>query len=182
MLVGFRENLMAGLDVARSIGDAGSWLEIAYVWTDALKNNGIRMHDDYFRGSIGMDYSLNPESYAFLEYHYNGAGETDPENYLNNFSKIAYQEGAVYLWSIHYLNPGLVYQISPLVSGTVQTLINLLDPSLYLGLNLEYNIAQDIYLAGGSYIGFGKSISNFQYQSEFGGYPNTFYTSFRYYF
>ena len=181
-LVGFRENILAGVDVARSIGRAGSWLEIAYVWTDALKRTGTKIDQNYFRGSIGLDYSFSEDSYAILEYHYNGAGEVDPEKYFGNFNKIAYQEGAVYLWSIHYLNPGIIYQISPLVSGTVQTLFNLVDPSLYLALNLEFNIAEDIYLVGGTFIGLGKSVNNFQFQSEFGGYPSTYYTSFRYYF
>jgi hypothetical protein len=182
MLIGFRENLLAGFDLARSIGGAGSWMELAYVWTDALKKSGTKLNQDYFRASLGMDYSFSDKSYAFVEYHYNGAGETEPQNYLSNYNKIAYLEGSVYLWSVHYLNPGLVYQISPLLSGTVQTLINLLDPSVYLALNLEYSIAQDIYLAGGAFLGFGKSLRDFQYQSEFGGYPNTFYTSFRFYF
>lgn len=182
MMVGFRENLLAGLDIARSFGGAGSWLELAYVWTDALKRSGTKINQNYFRGSFGMDYSFSEESYAFFEYHFNGAGESNPQNYLKNFTKIAYLEGSVYLWSVHYLNPGLVYQITPLLTGTVQNLINLLDPSIYLALNLEYSIAQDIYMAAGAFIGFGKTINNFRYQSEFGGYPSTYFTSLRFYF
>ena len=48
---------------------------------------------------------------------------------------------------------------------------------------LEYNIAEDIYLKGGSYIGIGPGPrSSVQPGSEFGSYPNIFYGSFRYYF
>jgi hypothetical protein len=54
---------------------------------------------------------------------------------------------------------------------------------------LEYNIAENIYLAGGAYLGIGKrpeivdlSSGTFRFHSEFGAYPAMFYTSFRVYF
>jgi hypothetical protein len=182
LLLGFRENFLAGFDLARSIGGAGSWLEMAYVWTDLLKNSGDKISQNYFRASLGMDYSLTSQSYAFIEYHYNGAGESKAENYLKNYTKIAYQEGSVYLLSKHYLTPGMSYQITPLVTGTAQILANLTDPSVYLALDCEYNIAQNIYLSAGAFVGIGSDAESLQYTSEFGGYPQTYYLSFRIYY
>ena len=67
--------------------------------------------------------------------------------------------------------------------------INLNDGSVTLSPMLEYNIAENIYLGGGAYIGIGKrpelvdiASRAFSFHSEFGAYPAMFYTSFRVYF
>ena len=73
MAVGFRENLMLGVDVARSIGGAGAWMEAAHVFADALNDDSPDARD-YFRGSIGCDYSFENNTYVFVEYHFNQAG------------------------------------------------------------------------------------------------------------
>jgi len=182
LLVGFRQNVLIGLDFARSIGGAGTWFETAYVYTDKLKPENRDSEQDYFRASLGCDYSFSGESYVFLEYHFNGAGQNQAKHYLQNLSRIAYQEGSVYLLGKHYLIPGCSYQFTPLINGLFESLINLTDPSLYLTISGEYNVAQNIYLVLGSFIGVGKSFRNFSYQSEFGVYPDIYYTSFRVYF
>jgi hypothetical protein len=182
LLLSFSQNLLLGLDLARSVGGAGTWLETAYVFANGLKKDEKDSGQDYFRLSAGLDYSFSDNSYAFLEYHFNGAGQAQARDYLQNLGKIAYQEGAVYLFGKHYLIPGYTYQFSPLISGIFETLINLTDPSLYLAISGEYNIAQNIYLMLGGYIGLGKSPEGFTLKSEFGAYPDTYFTSFRIYF
>lgn len=180
--LGFRQNLLLGLDVARSIGGAGFWCETAYVLADQLRKEPDADAQNYLRLSTGLDYSLTSKMYGFVEYHFNGAGESKPENYYRDFFKIAYREGSVYLLGRHYLTPGMIYQLSGLLTFNAQSLINLLDPSLYLALSLDYNIAENIYVAGGAFIGVGKKSQNLLLQSEFGSYPNVYYTSFRIYF
>jgi hypothetical protein len=182
LLLGFRQNLLVGFDLARSIGGAGTWLETAYVFADGLKEGKMDSPQNYFRASAGFDYSFSDNSYAFLEYHFNGAGQMRAKDYLRNLTKIAYQEGAVYLFGKHYLIPGYTYQFTPLISGLFQSLINLTDPSLYLAFSVDYNVAQNVYLMLGTFIGLGESPSGFTFQSEFGGYPDTYFTSFRIYF
>lgn len=182
IMLGFRENLLAGFDMTRAIGGAGFWMEGAYVFSDLLSKE-IRNSDmDYLRISTGMDYSFTGKLYGFMEYHFNQAGEDDAGNYHTNFSKTAYREGSVYLLGKHYLTPGVTYQLTPLVILTGQSLFNILDPSLYLAMSAEYNIAQNIYLSGGMFFGAGRESENFNLHSEFGSYPNTWYTSFRIYF
>ncbi len=182
LLLGFCQNVLIGLDIARSIGGAGTWLETAYVFTDKLKPANRDSAQDYFRATLGCDYSFGGESYVFLEYHFNGAGQSQAGNYLWNLSKVAYQEGSVYLLGKHYLIPGCSYQFTPLISSLFESLINLTDPSLYLTISGEYNVAQNIYLVLGTFIGVGKSLRDFSYSSEFGGYPDLYFTSFRVYF
>jgi hypothetical protein len=191
LLLGFQENFLAGFDLARAIGGAGFWLEGAYVFVGAFDDDDIAKANDNFRGTIGFDYSFSGRTYGFLEYHFSGAGANEPENYLSHLSSPAFAEGAVYLLGKHYLAPGLTHQISPLVALSGQALFNLSDRSIFLAPQLEYNIAQNIYLAAGAFVGIGKrpelviektGTPGIKLHSEFGSYPDFYFSSFRIYF
>jgi hypothetical protein len=191
LLAGFRENFLVGVDIARSLGGAGFWLESAYVFADLLSNYSIGRENNYFRGTIGLDYSFSGKTYGFFEYHFSGAGAGEPEDYLKNLPQPAFTEGAVYLMSRHYLAPGLTHQITPLIAFSGQALFNLGDRSAFLAPQVEYNIAQNIYVSAGVFIGIGKRpeiVSEgaaslpLQFHSEFGGYPDIYFSSFRIYF
>ena len=192
LLMGFRENLLIGLDVTRSIGGAGAWIEAAYVDPDFFnkdKNTQTLDEKSYFRASVGMDYTFTGKLYGFFEYHFNSAGKKKPGDYTDVFSSTAFTEGAAYLMGQHYLNLGMTYQVSALLPFTGLVFINLNDGSVTLSPMLEYNIAENIYLGGGAYIGIGKrpelvdiASRAFSFHSEFGAYPAMFYTSFRVYF
>jgi hypothetical protein len=188
LIMGFRGNLLAGFDMAGSIGGAGVWLETAYVAADALAGDDEDLNRSYFRASSGMDYNFTAEIYGFMEYHFNGAGAAIPGEYLSRYSETAYADGSVYLLGRHYLIPGIVYQCSPLVVFTGQALINVTDPSVFLAPQIEYNVASDFYLSAGAFIGIGENpiVGNgtvpVSLRSEFGGYPNIFFASLRRYF
>lgn len=191
LTVAFQENLLAGVDLARSIGGAGFWLESAYVLVGALNSDLRDQGQDYLRSSLGLDYSLRNGTYLFIEYHFNQAGAEKPEDYLTKTGKTAYQEGSVYLLGKHYLAPGISYPLTPLFTLTGQALINLTDPSIFVMPQAEYNLAEDIYLSGGAYLGLGKSPEYFtgydydpllRLRSEFGSYPDFYFISFRIYF
>ncbi len=193
MIVGFRENLMLGVDIARSIGRAGFWFEAAHVWIDALTDDNNGTGDDYFRLTTGLDYSLADGLYGFAEYHFNQAGTNEKEDYFELFGNTAYREGSVYLLGKHYLIPGISWQISALVTGTAEIIFNAGDQSFTLTPYIEYNIAANIYLSGGAYLAVGESpettifsdiipIEILSPKSEFGTYPDMIFASFRFYF
>ncbi|MDH4223834.1 MAG: hypothetical protein OEV55_09880 [candidate division Zixibacteria bacterium] len=191
IMAGFQENLLAGFDLTRSIGGAGFWLEGGYVFTDALDGDNRKNDENYFRTSLGFDYSLKNGTYLFLEYHFNQAGACKSEDYLIELKGTAYQEGSVYLLGRHYLAPGISYPITPLITFSGEALLNITDPSIFLMPQFEYNIAENIYLSAGAYFGLGKSpkalISQYGdpallLRSEFGSYPDLYFTSFRVYF
>ena len=173
----FRENLLASVDIARSIGDAGAWLEAAQVFANAADD--YRPDENYFRLSIGSDYSFAEKSYAYIEYHYNGAGEGRKESYGLSSTETAYKKGAVYLLGRHYLAPGFTYEIMPLLTFSGNALINLSDHSLLLSPVLEYSMMQDVYANLGAFIGIGDDSSP---ESEFGSYPDLYYTALNIYF
>ena len=184
LLLEFQRDLLVGLDIARGIGGAGFWLETAYVFTDPFDDRRIAS-DDYLRTSFGLDYSFSGETYAFIEYHFNGAGTDKPDNYLTNLDRSAYTRGGVYLLGVHYLAPGISHQLTPLISISGQMLFNLSDPSTWIAPQIAYNIAEDIHLSVGGFISLGKRPKDddlTQLPSEFGSYPNLFFSSFRVYF
>jgi hypothetical protein len=194
VLMGFRENFMAGIDIARSVGGAGVWCEAAYVVPGLFEKEdapGKAEEKDYFRASVGVDYNFNGKFYGFFEYHFNSAGESEPGDYNRLFTRTAYREGADYLMGKHYLNVGATCQVTPLIPVTGLLIFNVNDRSLTFAPTIEYNIKEDIYIAAGAYLGIGKhpeiidlnNPSSFpRFHSEFGSYPNMFFTSFRIYF
>jgi hypothetical protein len=137
-----------------------------------------------------LDYNLTSRLYGFAEYHFSSAGSDQPRRYFNLFSTSAFLDGSVYLMGKHYIGIGGTYQFTPLIPATILVLFNAGDQSLTLAPQLEYNIAPDIYLAGGCYLGFGQGPGvaasgqpeSLIMKSEFGSYPDMVFTSFRIYF
>ena len=184
LLLEFQRDMLIGLDVARGIGGAGFWLETAYVLVEPFDDE-LDVSGNYLRTSVGLDYSFGGETYAFIEYHFNGAGARNSENYLTNLERSAYTQGGVYLLGRHYLAPGFTRQLTPLISLSGQMLFNLSDPSTFVAPQIAYNIAEDIHLSIGGFVSIGKRPKNGEspeFQSEFGSYPNLFFSSFRVYF
>ena len=178
LFVYFREQLLVGIDVARGIGNVGAWIEGSRVFTMG-RDAAI---SDYFRVSTGMDYSFGGETYGFIEYHFNGAGGRDPEDYVANLNRPTYRDAAVYLMGTHYFALGTTYQLTPLVALSGQFLANVTDPSFFFSPAIEYNIEQDFYLSAGAFIGIGDRPKGEYFQSEFGGYSNILFFSFRIYY
>ncbi|MFH1373739.1 MAG: hypothetical protein ABII79_08095 [bacterium] len=191
MAVAFREHLLLGWDVTRPFGGAGFWMEGATVLLAALNEDEVDDGADYFRGSVGCDYSLWGGIYLFAEYHYNGPGARRTRDYLDNLSTAAYTDGGTFLMGRHYFVPGISIPATPLLTVGGEALVNLTDPSVLLVPGIDYSLAQDVYLAIGAYIGVGSSprsstngsqADQVRWRSEFGGYPDMYYTSFRVYF
>lgn len=191
ILMRFYDHFMAGINVARAIGGAGVWFEAAYVRPYLFDGEEEPDERDTFRLSIGADYNLSRKTYGFIEYHFSSAGESRPEDYMNLFRRSAFKHGAVYLMGRHYFGIGVTYQITPLLPLTGLVLVNGNDGSFMLAPQLDYNIAENIYLAGGAYVGIGKKpervlgpidIPPILQHSEFGTYPDMFFVSFRVYF
>jgi len=169
--------LGGGLETA--VGDFGFWLETAFVNAELA---------DYWRHSVGSDYALNERWILMLEYHYNGAGAKDPEDYLALLALQPYQQGGVYLLGQHYLVPALTWQASALVNVTASGFFNLLDDSCFVSLAAEMSWSDNLYSDFGLYWSQGDGIQleqpsvTLQFGSEFGNYPVSLYASLRWYF
>ncbi len=187
----FYDHLMIGMDIARSIGGAGFWIEAAWVNPYFFEKESDDHEKNYVRASVGLDYNLNPKTYGYIEYHFNSAGKNNTYNYPNVLNSTAFHHGYVYLLGRHYAGLGLTYRMTPLLPFSGLFLFNMSDGSLTLAPKVEYNIESDIYISAGAYIGIGQKPeyvlgpldrSNILFHSEFGAYPDMIFTSFRIYF
>jgi hypothetical protein len=188
----FRRHLLVGLDLSRSVGGAGAWLEAAYVVPDAFLK-ATAGEDDYFRASAGAAYSFGSKLSGFAEYHFSSAGAARPAEYLSLAGTTPFRDGAVYLLGRHYLSLGSTWQITPLLPFTGLVITNLGDLSVVLAPSLDYSLTQSIDLAAGAYVGIGRRpeitglpaagvLQPDLLRSEFGSYPDLVYLSFRAYF
>jgi hypothetical protein len=181
LVVGFRENLLLGMDLARSVGGAGAWLEAAHVLAGALDERDASQ--DYFRLTVGADYAWGESSYGFLEAHFNGAGGSESEDYGDVARGVAFREGADYLLGRTYLALGVNRQVTPLLNLAFQMLSNLSDQSILFAPHAEYTVAPNVYLEAGAFAGAGSGPSaDGPPGTEFWRYPDLYYTSFRLYF
>ncbi len=187
MVIGFRNNLLLGVDLTRPIGGAGFWFEGAYVKNNFYNKDQDEFSDNYTRISTGFDYNYKGV-YMMIEYHYNGAGSSLPQGYYNLFNTRAYRTNSIFFMGINYVSIMSLYQITGLLSNTNMIIYNMNDKSILLSPKFEYNISENIYLSFGVFISIGKKPSYSSYfippaiRSEFGMYPDMFYTSFRVYF
>jgi hypothetical protein len=196
----FRENALLGIDATRAVGGAGVWCEAA-VAGPAEEGSILFEQGTYTRVTVGADYSLHNATYLFLEYHYNGAGTGETSDYSYEATTPAYTDGAVYLLGRHYLIPGFSYPASLILTVGGSLLANLDDGSLLAAPTAEYNVMENVYLAAGAFVGFGKQprLSSttatpvttsglfageppLDFASEFGAYPDLYFVSARYYF
>ena len=170
----FKKNVLVGFNIQSSLGDAGTWLEAAYTVARNRKPGILR--SDYFRTSLGIDYSFSEDLYLYTEYHYNSAGTNDAKEYLTNIYRTAYDHGSVYLLGKHYIIPGITYTITPLLTLNASFFTNVVDPSAYLTMRTEYNIATNTYFDTGISAAIGHPTSEFSY------YSDIFYIALRQYF
>ena len=181
----FKENLLLGLDLARSVGGAGYWLEAGYTFAGIFA--GYESGENYLRLSTGLDYSFGSRLYAFVEYHLNGAGSGNTATYLKQAGKTAYREGAVHLLGRHYAAPGFTFQATPLLSAGLQALINGGDGSALVGPRLAYSFEDNVAVTAGGFFSVGRRTrlrpgAGLEPRSEFGLYPGVYYTSVALYF
>ena len=181
----FRENLLLGVDLARSLGGAGSWLEAGYTLAGFLSD--YQSGENYLRLSTGLDYSFGSRLYCFVEYHLNGAGSALPEAYLEQAGETAYREGGVHLWGRHYAAPGMTVQVTPLLGAGLQALINVRDGSALVAPRLAYSFADNVAVAAGGFFSLGRRARispgpGLVPRSEFGLYPGVYFTSVALYF
>jgi len=173
----FSEQNLAGAGIQSALGDFGFWFEAAYVSGE----------DDYTRASIGLDYAFSPTVFAMVEYHYNGAGSSDPADYISQQFDVAYRAGGVFLLGRDYLIPFISWQISALLSASMQSIVNLNDNSFFLNTNLDYGLSDNLYLGLGYYHFSGDdfiigSTGLPELGSEYGSSPDSIFVSLRYYF
>ena len=152
-------------------------LPVIYLLRD-LEGEGIfsfdeeNFSDSFAKFIVGLDYQFTPELYALIEYHFNGEGETDKNNY--ELQKLA--SGEILNLNKNYLNLSANYQYTPLLIFSISNMLNLNDASGLISLSANYSVTSDLYIYAGSQITSGDDYSEYWF------YGNSFYMQFEYYF
>jgi hypothetical protein len=183
-LMTFQEHRLIGIDTQGSLGNAGVWLEAAWVELDDAPQHTARR---YLRASLGADHKITEDKYIYLEYHFSGAGTDEPAAYRQRAIGPAHSEGGVFLLGRHYLTPGVAWQLNPLLNTSGSAMINLNDGSTLLSSRLEWNLREDWYLDLGAFLGLGRppirtGTGSLIDRSEFGSYHDSLWLTLRYYF
>ncbi|MBN1944767.1 MAG: hypothetical protein JW797_03780 [Bradymonadales bacterium] len=160
--------LLAFAGVTIDLGQMAVYLDAT--WGYHLDDEQLQLP----RLTAGLDlFSIQDLVLAF-EYHFNGLGVTDTGEYLAQFTGEAIQRGETYLVGQHYLGLMAAYNPTPLVTLSLSTLSNLLDPSLIVAPSISYSIAQNVDLSAGGYLAMGEQPAIGlppTLHSEFGTYP-----------
>ncbi len=165
---------LLGFGLQRALGELGFWFESAYLNNTDHQNN-------YWRTSTGLDYAFNDKFFAMVEYHYNGAGAKETENYLLNSQSLAYEKYGVHLLGQQYLLPSLTWTANALLSINGSAYINLNDQSALFILSADTSWSDNLYSQLGFYYGFeGKADGEFG--GEFSSAPLIVYSSLSFYF
>ena len=172
----FADQTLAGVGLQRALGDLGFWLEAARVTGD----------QDYLRASVGLDRAFGEHVFGQVEYHYNGAGASEPTDYAALFATPAYRTGGLFLLGEHYLMPSLSITASPLTAVSIAGFVNLSDRSAFLSLAAQRSLSDNLYADAGIYLFAGDDLETdgpaVTLRSEYGDSPALAYVSLRYYF
>jgi hypothetical protein len=165
---------VAGFGFQRSIGDVGVWFETA---NSQLETNS------YWRHSMGVDYAFNEELLGMVEYHYNGAGADDPNQYISTGQINQSNNLGVYQLGRHYLIPSLSWTASALWQVSMSAYGNMDDQSVLFQVSANTSWSDNAYSELGCFVGTGQSAESLlQLGSEYGNTPTTVYASLSYYF
>ena len=195
---GHVEDLSAGLRASFYLDGVDAYVALAKHWNELIVFTGASAEADAFkvraeaalpfdldaadvlqpRVTLGFDY-FHPKVMVSVEAHYNGAGVSDPDDYLtHSTTSEPLQRGEVYLMGQLYAGALVMYKPHDLVALTCTVMGNLLDPSALVTLNASYDVAQDITISLGAFtsIGARPEISlTPALRSEFGSYGHLVY-------
>ncbi|MCB9475792.1 MAG: hypothetical protein H6684_16105 [Deltaproteobacteria bacterium] len=159
---------VVGFDIAGPAWQAGLRAAATYTQPDDL---GDRFETDpYVRAVVNVDYAFawrwNP--YVLGEYHYNGLGKDDPEDYGELLQQEAVQRassrGEVVNAGRHYAAFNITLQPHPLWTTSDSLIVNFSDGSVFYQTFAAWSILQSLDLQFGANLTFGPV------PSEFGGY------------
>ena len=160
----FRKNKVMGLDFAGNIGDSGFRGE--GVFTDQKEGR------DFSRLVLSWDYNFPGTLYLLLEYLNNGGNLGRDASPL----RITQFSGEIVTRNRNFLASGIGYDLTPLARFDLYGIYDIDAGSLFLNPEIRYNIRRDLDWVTGSQIFSGNE------ESEYGPFPDTYYTSLEWYF
>jgi hypothetical protein len=131
---------------------------------------------------FGGEYRFTNSFYLSGEYFFNGFGTPHTSRYLEKVLSDRILEGDLYNISRHYLGIIGTYEITPLLTASLATIVNLIDGSTLIDPTVIYSLSDNAEFVGGMVIGVGDEPRFPELKSEFGTYPIYTFVQLKYYF
>jgi hypothetical protein len=194
---GSLEDLSAGARFAGTVGDFELYGAGGKFWDELLAMGGATWVLDRIKlraegvvpWHLGLDEVQLPRATAGLEwfgtswtagaeYHFNGLGAAQPEEYGEQFTSPAYLRGESYYLGRHYAGVYGNYSGIQDVELNLSSIGNLGDPSVMVAPSAQYQLAQNTSIGAGAFLSFGEEPSlgeGVDFESEYGAYGNFYY-------
>ncbi|TDJ03598.1 MAG: hypothetical protein E2O68_09865 [Deltaproteobacteria bacterium] len=166
----FKENNLFGVDFTGGLGGATIWAEYSYV--NSKKQDSI----DYSRLTVGGQYFFVGEWSIFGEYHYNGIGTNNQDEYLPLRFNVSHRDANLFLIGKHYLALFGTHKFSALNDISLGGTWNLIDSSLLINGLFTWNNLENHYVDVGLFAGVGAE------GGEFVRYLDSYYLAYRFYY
>ena len=146
------------------------------------------------RATVGFDWLQSAKFTLFAEYHFNGPGTSDPDDYLFALQRPEFARGEHYFLGRHYGGLGAAYRpFDDLLTLSLSGIGNLTDPSVLLSPSIGYAVAQNVTATLGGFAGIGEypdisfapanpALTTFNVFSEYGLYGQMFFLQIAGYF
>lgn len=165
LMVGdFQDSFVVGGDFAGYIGGAGFRGEFAYTRQGGATN--------FLRAVVNADYNFPGDWYAFIEFYFNGQGESHKKKY--NLADLF--SGNIFNLARRYLALSTTKSITPLLTFSAYNISNLNDHSALFGPALTYSLAENLELSMSGYYFVGAS------DTEYGQLESSLFGSLQFYF
>jgi hypothetical protein len=182
-IYGFQWALIAGSLAEADIiggslqGEVFKWLGIRAEGHVAYPESSTRDSDAEY--SVGIEHHWESSLDARIEYFYHGTGADSIFGYTN---LAAAQKGQTVYLGRRYTALGLGYEFTPLLTGQIVLIGNLVDHSILSSFNAVYSLSNESELSFGFGLPLGRKPNGFNLRSEFGTYPSSLDVEWRWYF
>lgn len=145
----FWEELMALAGASVVVGKTKMRAEAVLPWD--LEDSELQLP----RATAGVEY-FSPSVVFGAEYHFNGTGAAQAEDYVEQAGSEEFLRGESYFLGRHYLGLFTSYTGVDRLTLGLSAIGNLLDPSVVAVPTVRYEIAQNTTIGIGSYVGIGE--------------------------
>lgn len=163
------------LDLQGNVGDAGWYAELI---TRPLLGD----FDRVLRTTAGLTHRFELGLTALVEAHYNGAGVSEPADFLAANARLERQVGESFLLGRWYSGVGLDYELTELFRPSFVWFQSYTDGSALLAPGFRWDLGAETVVSGGALIGLGEGFDGLLPQSEFGAAGDLVYADVRIYF
>jgi hypothetical protein len=138
-----------GYDLAGNLGDCAVRSELLY------RNPENEKH--FFKFASNIDYNFPHNIYALLEYHYNGEGKSNRDDYET--SRVI--RGEIQQVATEYVALLLGHDFTPLLRLENSAILNLDDMSLFLRPEIRYELRSNLLLTAAAQLYLGSETKEF---------------------